>query len=289
MSTLWLKRRTPRHHEPNAFKTLPASAWPSGVRLVRWKNPKHPAMARVERLDMPPQPLSRVRPKAIVMASPEAIELRPKLAPLIAEIIARWAYIEANIRTILSYILRAEAAPTAAMLYAVRSSSAQMDMIIAAGWAKLFDPKLEIFEAVIHTARSAGKKRNVIAHHVWGYTTELPEALLLVELEAYSDMFVELQKAFESPAAGWPHLQTDKERTLVYRENDFHEVITKLKTVSRCTTYLINYLEPRYVARDRMYSMLCNEPLIGAALSSIRKTRTPRPKPQQPNPQTLND
>ncbi len=70
---------------------------------------------------MPPQPLSRVRPQAVVMASPEAIILRPKLAPLIAEIIARWADIEANVGTILSFILRAEAAPTAAMLYAVRT------------------------------------------------------------------------------------------------------------------------------------------------------------------------
>ena len=53
--------------------------------------------------------------------------------------------------------------------------------------------------------------------------------------------------------------------------------------------YLINYLEPRHAARDRMYSMLCSEPLIDAALLSIRKSRQPRPRPQQPNPQTPND
>jgi hypothetical protein len=238
---------------------------------------------------MPPQPLSRVRPKALVSASPEAIALRPKLAPLIAEIIARWADIEANIGTVLSYILRAEAAPTAAMLYAVRSSSAQMDMILAAGWAKLFDPQLEIFEAVIQTARIVAKKRNAIAHHVWGYAAELPEALLLIEPEAYSDMFVELQKVFESPDTGWTLLQTDNERTLVYREGDFNEVITELKTVARCTTFLINYLEPKHTARDLMYSMLCNEPLIDAAVLSIRKSRQPRPRPQQPTPQTPRD
>jgi hypothetical protein len=223
------------------------------------------------------------------MASPEAIALRPKLAPLIAEIIARWADIEANIGTILSYILQAEAAPTAAMLYAVRSSSAQLDMILAAGWAKLFDPQLEIFEAVIQAARSVGKKRNIIAHHVWGYTVELPEALLLIEPEAYSDVFVELQNAFKSPDAGWTILQADNERTLVYRENDFHEIITELKTVARCTSFLINYLQPKHIARDRMYSMLCSEPLIDAALISIRKSRQPRPAPGQPSPQTLTE
>jgi hypothetical protein len=63
-----------------------------------------------------------VRPKATVMASPDAVTPRTKLAPFIAEIIARWADIEANVGTILTYILRAEPAPTAAMLYAIRSS-----------------------------------------------------------------------------------------------------------------------------------------------------------------------
>jgi hypothetical protein len=220
--------------------------------------------------------------RAVIMASPEAIALRPKLAPLIAQIIARWADIEANIGTILSFVLRAEAAPVAAMLYAVRSSSAQMDMILAAGWAKLFDPELEIFEAVIQTARAAAKKRNAIAHHIWGYTAELPEALLLMEPGAYSDMFVEIQDIFKSPSAGWTPLEADRERTWVYRENDFQEIIAELKTVARCTTFLINYLEPKHAARDQMYSMLCSEQPIDAALKSIRKSRQPRPRPQQP-------
>jgi hypothetical protein len=226
---------------------------------------------------MPPQPLSRVRPNALIMASPDAIVRRPRLAPLIAEIIARWADIEANVGTILSYVLRAEAAPVAAMLNAIVSASAQMDMIHAAGWAKLFDPELETFEAVIKIARAAAKKRNTIAHHVWAYSDDLPEALLLIDPEAYSEMFVKLQDALSQPDAGWTMLQADSERTMVYRENDLTQIIEELKTVARCTTFLINYLEPRHVARDRMYSMLCGEPLIGAALISIRKSRLPRP------------
>jgi hypothetical protein len=227
---------------------------------------------------------------APVNVSPDAIALRPKLAPLLAEIIARWADIEANTGTILSYILRAEAAPSAAMLYAVRSSSAQMDMILAAGWAKLFDPELEIFEAVIQIARAAARKRNAIAHHVWGYTPRLPEALLLLEPGAYSDMFVELQRAFAPAPTDDPiSAQPDKDRTFVYREHDFYEIIAELKAVARCTTFLITYLEPGHVARDRMYSTLCSEPLIDAALSSIRKSRRPRPRPQPTTPQTEND
>jgi hypothetical protein len=241
-------------------------------------------------LAMPPQPLSRVRPKATVLASPEAITLRPKLAPLIAEIIARWADIEANTGSILSYMLSAEAAPTAAMFYAVRSSSAQMDMILAAGWAKLYDPELEIFEAVIQAARSAARKRNAIAHHVWGYTTDLPEALLLIEPEAYSDIFVAIQDVLKWPPGDrWDRGQIDASRTWVYRENDFLEIIAELRTVARCTTFLINYLHRSHAARDQIYSWLCNEPLIHAALSAIRKSRQPRRPPEPLNLQTQSE
>ena len=228
---------------------------------------------------MPPQPLSRVRSQAAIMATPDAIALRPKLAALIAEIIARWADIEANTGTILSYVLRAEAAPVTAMLHAVVSSSAQMDMIEAAGRAKLFDPELEIYEAVIKIARAAAKKRNAIAHHVWGYTDELPEALLLIEPEAYGEIFVELQQVLKSPTPGLRVPQINSAQTMVYRENDFIQIVEEFKTVSKCTTFLINYLEPRHSARDQMYRHLCSEPLIDAALKTLRKDRVHRPKP----------
>lgn len=119
-------------------------------------------------------------------------------------IIARWADIEANVRTILSYVLRAEAAPVAAMLNAIVSASAQMDMIHAAGWAKLFDPELETFEAVIKIARAAARKRNAIAHHVWAYSDDLPEALV-------RDMRASLEKlrSDAAEAALIRHLATD--------------------------------------------------------------------------------
>ncbi|MGN8547632.1 hypothetical protein ACQPTN_23815 [Bradyrhizobium sp. 13971] len=80
-----------------------------------------------------PHPLSRVRPKANVFSTPEAILQRPTLAPLALQIIARWSEIEMISAAILAFLLHAEAEPTMAMLHAIRSASAQMDMIAAAG------------------------------------------------------------------------------------------------------------------------------------------------------------
>ena len=174
------------------------------------------------------------------------------------------------------------------MLHAINSASAQISMIRAAGSAKLYDPELEVFEAVMKIAGAAAHKRHPIAHHVWAYSVELPDALLLIEPEAYTDMFVELQEMLKQPKIGWIILEADKSRTMVYRENDFRQIIEEFTSVSKCTTYLINYLETNHVARDQMYRLLCSEPLMDAALISLRTNRQPRPRPQPPTRQTEN-
>lgn len=231
---------------------------------------------------MPPQPLLRVRPNAKVSATPDALSLRPKLAPLISEVIARWADIEANVGSILAFLLHAEAGPTISMLQAVRSASAQFDMIEAAGRAKLMDPQLEMFEAVLKIARSSASKRNHVAHHIWAYSSDLPESLLLIEPAAYLDIFVAVSESlrdFNSLDADHPRFEPDKTRIKVYRDTDFQGIISELKIVAKCTTLLINYLHGHHPAADRIYGLLFAEPLISTAVSAIRKSRPPIPEP----------
>jgi hypothetical protein len=236
---------------------------------------------------MPPQPLSNVRSKphskVVVFTSPTAINVRPNLAPFIAEIIARWSDIEANICSILAYLLKIEAGPTLAMLQAVRSSSAQFDMIEAAAASKLHDPELEMFEAVIAIARKTATKRHHIAHHVWAHCDALPNALILVDPAAYLDIFVRLQKIdprTDRIRPDDPVVQPNAKQCYVYRERDFTEIIEELKIVARCTTFLINYLHPQHSARARIYTWLCNEPSIQTVLKKIRASR---PKPKAPS------
>ncbi len=87
------------------------------------------------------------------------------------------------------------------------------------------------------------KSRHAVAHHVWAYTNELPDALLLVEPEAYSEIFVNLQKAREQQPTGWIMIHPDRSRTMVYRDGDFRQTIENLRAVAKCTTFLINYLD----------------------------------------------
>jgi hypothetical protein len=98
--------------------------------------------------------------------SDDALNRRPNLSPFILEIIARWTGIELQLAATLSGILRAEAVPVTAMLYKINSISTQINMIEAAGKAKLDGPELEAFEAVIIIARRVAGKRNDVVHHV---------------------------------------------------------------------------------------------------------------------------
>ena len=158
-----------------------------------------------------------------------------------------------------------------------------MDMIEAAGKIKLMDPELEMFEAVVRLARSAARKRNNVAHHIWAYCDEMPDALLLIEPVAYLDIFVAVSEANRNPkfeTLNQSRFEPDNSRILVYRESDFIEIIEELKSIARCTTFLINYLHLENPGRDRMYSLLWNEPLIPSAVKAIRKNRASIPEPE---------
>jgi hypothetical protein len=218
---------------------------------------------------MAPQPLSRVRPKAVALPGAETLyEHRPRLAPLAMAVIAHWSEIEAKTASILAYVLRAEAAPTMAMLQAIRSASAQMDMIEAAGASKLSGEKLEMFDAIIRLARNAAKKRHPIAHHVWAFARDMVDAALLVEPSAYLEMMVAHSTA---ERAFVPKL--DNARVMVYRDRDFHEIIEEMKVVARCIDHVTFILSARLPEPHETYARLSAEPLFQEALQWTKKNR----------------
>jgi hypothetical protein len=271
------ERETHQHKCASGSRQPPSGPAPHGIGGFLFGGKSHANFGL-----MPPQPLSSFRPDADVHPSPEAILLRPKLAPYIAEIVAGWADIEANIGAMLSFILEAEFSVTAAMLSSIRSSSGQFDAVAAAGSAKLYDPDLELLEAILLVARGAAKKRNAIAHHIYGYSEALPEALLLIEPEAYAEVFVTINKStaggLKLPSFG--PIMPDKRRTFVYREADFREIISEFKTVAKCVVLASLHLDPKVGKPDVFYTEVCAEPLIGAALTRVRNSRQPRPKPE---------
>src|SRR5262249_30638566 len=129
------------------------------------------------------QPLSRVRPSASTFwGQQDTMARRPSLALKIAECIAEWAEIETTLGMFLGLLLHANPQSALAMWSSVENRTSQMRMLDAAAESQLPADHYDII-AVLQTAyiRPAMKERDKLAHWCWGYSEDLPDALILAE------------------------------------------------------------------------------------------------------------
>lgn len=218
---------------------------------------------------MPPQPLSKVHLRTVALPGPETLYThRPALAPLAMAVIAHWSEIEAKAAGMLAFVLHAEAGPVMAMLQSMRAASAQMDAITAAGSTKLAGKELETFLAVMRMVRVAAKKRNPIAHHVWAFSMDMVDAVLLVEPTAYVEMYVKLAES-DAPAAS-----IDTKRAMVYRARDFTEIIDEMNAIARCLDLATFFLNGKHPVSPETYARLSAEPLFQEALKWLKSSRS---------------
>src|ERR1700682_821777 len=129
---------------------------------------------------MPPQPLSKVRPKAIVGLGPRALHARPQLAALVAEIIGFWSEVDVQRGHLLSTLLGAGDGPALAMYLALTSTAARRAALLAVVHSVLNQVDEDLFAAISKYAVPIEDERNHFAHGLWGYSDDVPDGLLLV-------------------------------------------------------------------------------------------------------------
>ncbi|MGN8547631.1 hypothetical protein ACQPTN_23810 [Bradyrhizobium sp. 13971] len=138
---------------------------------------------------------------------------------------------------------------------------------------------------MVSMARRVAQKRHPIAHHIWAYCDELPDALLLIDPAASLQAFVEISKSLNKTSAldaNNPLFEPDSNRIMVYREKDLSSIITEMKTVAMCISHMINLVHGHHPAPHQMLDLLNLEPLFQAALSSVRKKRNQASSAAQP-------
>ncbi|MCH7480851.1 MAG: hypothetical protein IIC79_05605 [Chloroflexi bacterium] len=185
-------------------------------------------------LAISPQPLSSVKRSAVVKwGDQDTFEKRPELAIMVIRAIAGWAHAEGFMREILVRMLGARAEPAAKMYAALRSSQVQISALSAAAECTLSPPRLELFKAIMKVAQPVARTRHRLAHDLWCYSDDLPDALLLLETDAAFNFSIERNRFRFSPnrtklAAKLVGLEPPEfpiERVFVYRENDLQEII----------------------------------------------------------------
>jgi len=130
-----------------------------------------------------------------------------------------------------------------AMYAAIRNSKIQMDVLEAAARLSLSTEDLELFGAILILVKRAGAKRHKLAHGLWGYSDDLPNALLLYdpdEVLIYSAATTEFIRAVLKGEGDSSSFTTmDKSRIFVYREKELAEILAEMKTIDHLTKSLL--------------------------------------------------
>jgi hypothetical protein len=182
-----------------------------------------------------PQPLSRVRRDAGVVLTPAAIAQRPHLGMLAMQTVATGSQTEQVAGQILSTLLGADLAIGLAMYEALSGAEAKRAALEGAAKAALLADDFQLFRAVVSVTRSARQRRNEFAHHIWGFSPQLDNALLLVDprdvLQSavrIREWALELTERIRKGEIALSQLDPNTvpkfvppERVMVYRERDF--------------------------------------------------------------------
>jgi hypothetical protein len=205
----------------------------------------------------------------------------------LGHVVGTWAEVEARLISILTAFMGASSGVAIAMLQQLRSSSAQIDQIEAAGGVVLKgSPYLKLFEAIMWIAGRLGKERNFLVHNVFAHSPELPDALLVVEIEAAVGVMVNSERLTRErielppPPTLHPELRFDPAAVWVYRKQDFGSLLRDLYRLRACITLFHQILKNEY-ARPAILDLLDREPLIQDALR-VLASRDRNPPPSRP-------
>lgn len=136
-----------------------------------------------------PQPISRVCPDANIAygnAGERPLLQRPELAALAMEAIASWSNVEAFMLRLFVELFGGKESLATEVFLSLKGQVAKDSAIRAAAGFSLRErpDELRILNAILAIAATNEKHRNKLAHHTWGLTPNIPDALLLVDPRA---------------------------------------------------------------------------------------------------------
>ncbi len=217
------------------------------------------------RAKVPEQPLSTFRKVRHVDfqlawggASPFREGERADLAVLCMEAIASWSHVEAAMLQLFISLLGNSQADAARMYLALDGRNPKTAAITAVASSRLSGERLEIFKAIMEAAASRQRRRDKLAHGIWGHSNELPEALLCVDAR-----HLPLDFHPRGMADFLNHAARHSERIYVYRKGDFEEIVEENgKLVGAVFAFRTLGAYPEFLGPDPQYDRLCSIPEI---------------------------
>lgn len=174
---------------------------------------------------MTQQPLSNVRSGASVEFGPGKLSQHPKLCSLVMDIVSLGAQIENSWSNIIVGLMGAEHKAGAAMYMALSGGASRRAALHGAACAVLPPADYMVVRAVEKATNGVRAIRNDFVHHIWAISSDLPDALLLINpsaiQEVHSNLADLIHNSNKDPDANTGRL--DLSKVMVWREGDLLE------------------------------------------------------------------
>ncbi|MGP0058862.1 MAG: hypothetical protein ACLPID_06220 [Beijerinckiaceae bacterium] len=227
---------------------------------------------------MSPQPLSRVKRDAKFLFSTKALLDHPELCSAAMRIIDIGSRIEHTWSLILVDLLKSDPRVGVSMYQALTSSDARRAALMAAAKVKLSSQDFLLFQACFEAVAPVRRLRNSFAHHLWGSSSDVPNALLLADPEDFLRQDVNAAEAkIEMEATGRvAYLEKiDTSEIQVWKKASFERALKEAQTAHFTLRELgtgLHVFGPGINVKTR--ELLLNRPLVSQALQRLSKRNT---------------
>lgn len=194
-------------------------------------------------------------------------------------VIEIWAFTDSRLAYILAEMLHSDFEAGVGMYLALSGGEGKRAVLFAAARATLPPEDQLLFQAIMKLTKPARDRRNDFAHHIWGYSKDLPDAVMLVDPRYLVDTRVKGRKntelAKEARAKGeQPVLlpaDIDRSKVMVYRKADLEESLAHGNQVFGYVQQFWLMLRKVGAPPEHRRKMLLSRPPIQQALEHLSK------------------
>ena len=220
-----------------------------------------------------------MRPNASIAVGPAYIKEAPDFAKAAAGVIAFWAHNDGNLAAILSFMLKTDIRTAVAMYQAIISADGKRAALLAAADNAREEWEATLLRAVLKANGPSRNQRNEFAHGIWGYSAEIPDAILLMDARVVMDKNVSHRQA-EEMENGQRIISPkgfDASKIMVYRKVDFDKALIDAEASH---LRLVNYYFLAGYRDERARKALLNDPLVQLAARKLCLEKSPEVQAQ---------
>lgn len=223
---------------------------------------------------MPAQPLSSVNPKANHGFGTTTFKEYPNLAIYVAKVISFGSVMEHKWAAIFAHAMKSDLEAAMTIYKGLSGSASRLSILRGLAGLRLSVEDYELMEAVYVATRYAQRLRNDFAHHLWGYSPEIKDALLLIDPTYYPAL---------DATAGIIEGQTfDKSKMYVYRERDLEEAVNEVHLGMLCVVEFVqSVIAADETWRNQARVKLLQRHPVAQALDNLRKKKSKQCSPPQ--------